>query len=102
MGKLLLTLICSPALEQTIIDWLLTQDSMPGFTSLCVYGHGSDPHTLSLVERVEGRKKKIMFQVHLEEQHARQIVNKLKQEFGGTKIHYWLQPLVEAGKLVSD
>ena len=99
MTQILLTLICPPSLEQTVTDWLLEQEDMPGFTSISVYGHGSHPDSLSLIEQVEGRKKQIMFQVHMSSERAETAINDLKKEFTGTKIHYWLTPVLDSGNL---
>ena len=99
MTQSLLTLICPPSLEQTINDWLLEREDISGFTSMTVYGHGSNPQTLSLIEQVEGRKKQIMFQVQLSAERADTVINDLKQDFKGTRIHYWLVPVIQAGAL---
>jgi len=99
MSQTLLTLICPPSLERPITDWLLGQEDVSGFTSMQAYGHGSDPHTLSLIEQVEGRKKQIMFKVHLSFKIAEEVINSLKQSFDGADIHYWLVPVTVAGSL---
>lgn len=99
MTQALLTLICSPSLERPITDWLLNDDLVEGFTSLFVYGHGSHPHSLTLIEQVEGRKKQTMFQIHLSSNASEQLMERLRNDFGGAKIHYWLQPVVSGGPL---
>ena len=99
MNQSLLTLICPPSLERPITNWLLEHENISGFTSKQVYGHGSEPHTLNLIEQVEGRKKQIMFQTHLSSEIAEVIINDLKQNFKGTDIHYWLVPVIAAGDL---
>ena len=99
MSETLLTLVCPPSLEQTINDWILEQDDIPGFTSMHVYGHGSDPKILSLSEQVEGRKKQVMFQIHMKAERANKAINDLKQDFPDTRIHYWLVPVLETGSL---
>jgi len=99
MNQSLLTLICPPSLERPVTDWLLEQEAISGFTSIQVHGHGSDPHRLSLIEQVEGRKKQIMFQVHLSSEITEDVINALKQNFKGIGIHYWLVPVTTAGSL---
>ncbi len=99
MNQSLLTLICPPSLERPITDWLLEQEVVSGFTSLKVYGHGSDPLTLNLVEQVEGRKKQIMFQLHLTPEIVDVVINDLKHDFKGTDIHYWSTPIITSGNL---
>ncbi len=95
----LLTLICPPSLERIITDWLLEQEDLTGFTSMQANGHGSDPESLNLIEQVQGSKKQIMFQIHMTSERAEVAINDLKQDLKGAKIHYWLVPVIDAGKL---
>ena len=99
MSQSLLTLICPPSLERPITDWLLEQENISDFTSIHVHGHGSEPHTLSLIEQVEGRKKQIMFQIHIASKLENIFIDNLKQSFKGTDIHYWLTPITASGNL---
>lgn len=99
MTPTLLTLICSPSLERPITDWLLDDDLVQGFTSLLVYGHGSHPNTLTLIEQVEGRKKQTMFQIHLPPNASEQLIDRLRNDFRGAKIYYWLHPVISGGPL---
>ncbi len=99
MNRVLLTIICPPSLERPITDWLLEQDVISGFTSSQVYGHGSEPDSLSLIEQVEGRKKQFMFQLHISSDLQDTVIKDLKQTFNKTKIHFWVVPLLTSGRL---
>lgn len=99
MTQVLLTLITSPSLESTITDWLLEQENIAAFTTVQAHGHGNDPESLSLIEQVEGRKKQIMFNIHLDLDLANSTVKDLKRDFKGAKVHYWLAPILDSGKL---
>ena len=99
MTETLLTIICPPSLEQNVTDWLLEREDIFGFTSMTTYGHGSDPQTLSLIEQVEGRKKQVMFQIQISSEKSNAAIKDLKQEFKGTRIHFWLVPVIESGSL---
>ncbi|RKZ47954.1 MAG: DUF3240 domain-containing protein [Gammaproteobacteria bacterium] len=99
MNQSLLTLICPPSLERPISTWLLEHEKISGFTTKQAYGHGSKPDTLDLIEQVEGRKKQIVFQIHVTSEIAEVIINDLKKDFKGTDIHYWLVPVIAAGQL---
>ncbi len=99
MNRVLLTIICPPSLERPITDWLLEQDVISGFTSMQVHGHGSEPNSLSLIEQVEGRKKQFMFQIHISSDFQDIVIKDLKQTFNGAKIHFWIVPLIMAGRL---
>ncbi len=99
MNQSLLTLICSPSLERPISNWLLEHENISGFTTRQAYGHGSDPNTLNIIEQVEGRKKQIVFEIHVTAEIAEAVINDLKKDFKGTDIHYWLVPVIAAGQL---
>lgn len=99
MNQTLLTLICPPSIERTLVDWLLEQPEVSGFTSSEVYGHGSYPEKLNLIEQVEGRKKQVKFQLHLELDSAMAALKKLKIDLKGADVHYWLLPITESGRV---
>lgn len=99
MSEALLTIICSPALEDVLTHWLLSQENIPGFTSSKTFGHSSDTKNLTLNEQVEGRQQTVMFQIHMDTDMADTMVNLLKAEFGDAHIHYWLTPVISSGNL---
>ena len=98
--QVLLSLITPPAIEGMVVDWLLEHNELSGFTSFEVDGHGSSVNSMSLSEQVRGRRREIMFQVYLDETLSKVIIEKLKADFSGTGIHYWIVPVVEQGRLV--
>jgi hypothetical protein len=94
----LLVLIAPPQLEEPLVDFLLEQEAFSGFSLLKIDGspaHGS----LTLAEQVTGRKRQVMFQVHAAHADALALVGKLRQDFRGAGLHYWIAPLVEAGPI---
>lgn len=95
---MLLTIIAPPAMEEEIIDWLLTQSAITGFTSQASNGHGSG-HEMTLAEQVTGRRRQITFMVQLQKQMATSTILNLKQCFTGSGLHYWLMPLTESGSI---
>ncbi len=95
----LLTLITAPAMEETLIDWLLTQEEISGFSSTEIYGHGSRSTHLSLLEQVTGRQKRIQFMIHTHTEIAKQLVEDLKQKYPNTGLHYMMTPIFEAGQI---
>jgi hypothetical protein len=64
MKEGVLLLIVAPDLEETMIDLLLEQPSLAGFTSSLVYAHGTGAGRLSMVEQVTGRQQKIQLMVY--------------------------------------
>ncbi|MBZ0070536.1 MAG: DUF3240 family protein [Thiohalobacteraceae bacterium] len=99
MQSCLLALAVSPSMEHAMVDWLLENETVGGFTSLSIHGHGTSLHSLSTAEQVAGRKGQILFQLYLPVAAAREVVAALRREFQGSGMHYWITPLLEAGHL---
>lgn len=99
MSQCLLVLIVSPAMENTLVDWLLERDDIPGFTSVAVSGHGASASSLSAAEQVAGKQRQIMFQLHLQEDVATTLIEGISDAFGGSGVHYWMTPVLASGHL---
>ena len=97
---LLLNLVVPPGLADTIADWLLEREDVPGFTSERVSGHGSSEHSMTLAEQVAGRSRRVMFSTYLPATVAQAVLAGLREEFHGTGLNYWLIPVVAAGHLL--
>jgi len=95
----LLTLVISPEVEDAVIDWLLETEEVAGFTSYPVSGHGTSIHALSPAEQVTGRRRQVLIQTWLPQEHGEAVVEGLEQAFHGSGMHYWLAPLARAGHL---
>lgn len=95
----LITLTISPALEETLVDWLLQFETRAGFTSFPVNGHSGRQESLTLAEQVAGRRKQVRFQMHLSSSELPQFITQLKQDFEGVGLHYWVSPVLESGHL---
>lgn len=95
----LLTLIVPPAHEEPLIDWLLQYEHPSGFSSFPISGHSSHPESLTLVEQVTGRKRQVRFDVQLAGSDLEALLDRLKTDFAGSAIHYWVSPVVDAGRL---
>lgn len=98
-GTTLLTLIAPPSLEEPLVDWLLQFESRYGFSSYSVNGHSSRHEGLSLAEQVSGRKRQIRFEMHLPEGEWEPLIERLKRDFPGTGLHYWVSPILELGRV---
>jgi len=97
--EFLVTINVPPLLEEAVVDCLLAIDATDGFSSLVVSAHGSEHETLSLAEQVAGRKKQIRFQMYVPEQQIKVLIERLKQDFSGAGIHYWVMPVLESGSI---
>ncbi|MGZ8261553.1 MAG: DUF3240 family protein, partial [Methylotenera sp.] len=78
----LLILIAPPNLEEMLVDLLLQQTSISGFTSSKVSGHGSShgegKAKLSIVEQVTGRQQRVQFMLHATLTDLQNLVTTLK------------------------
>jgi hypothetical protein len=97
MNKDRLVILNAPsALEETVVDCLLTLESEHGFTSFPVNIHHHENKGLSLAEQVSGRQKQICFQIHIDEAGAGLLLKRLQEEFAGAGIQYWVVPMLES------
>ena len=99
MKECLLVIVTTPAVEETLVDWLLERPELSGFSSGRIDGHGSRQSDLTLAEQVTGRQRKLMFHVHTDCDQVKVLVDALKQSFQGAGLHYWVMPLMEAGSI---
>lgn len=99
MTDVLLVLITPPDLEEPLVDWLLARTEISGFTGLPAYGHNRDHGGYSLLEQVSGRQRRAIFQVRTGADTAQSLLAALRAELPGAGLHYWVLPLLEAGRL---
>jgi hypothetical protein len=97
-AQALLILLVTPKLEEVLVDFLLQQTAISGFTTAPANGHGTGHGSvkLSLVEQVTGRQSRVQFMLHatLPVMHA--LIAALKAEFQHTDMHYILLPVLDA------
>jgi hypothetical protein len=99
MEQALLTLIVSPELEEAMVDWLLEQELVQGFTSMSVYGHGAGLSSMNLSEQVMGRQKRTQFVVHADSATLEILLEDLRQQYGKAGMHYLLTPVIKSGPI---
>lgn len=95
----LVILIAASALEEAVVDCLLTLESEHGFNSFPVNAHHHENKGLSLSEQVSGRQKQICFQIHIDEQGEKLLFQKLKEEFAGAGIQYRVVSMIGSGEI---
>lgn len=93
----LITLNVPPDLEEAVVDCLLTFETESGFSSYAANAHDHRNEGLSLAEQVSGRQKRIRFQMYIPESDLQALLDKLKREFSGAGLHYWVMPVLETG-----
>ena len=97
MQQVLLILNLSPDMEEDMVDWLLMQDEIDGFTSMMVYGHGAHAKNMSLDEQVMGRQKRVQFMVHGEQSQMQALLAAAQQTWPDSDLRYVLMPVMQAG-----
>ena len=95
--EFLITLNVPPSLEEAVVDCLLTFEAEHGFSSIAINAHDHKNEGLSLAEQVTGRQRKIRFQMYIAQQDLNQLLDRLKTDFSGAGIHYWVLPVIEKG-----
>ncbi|MCU7923412.1 MAG: DUF3240 family protein [Candidatus Thiodiazotropha sp. (ex Dulcina madagascariensis)] len=95
----LLNLVVTPAVEDTVTDWLLVHDTVVGFSTYPISGHGSSERSMSLAEQVAGKRRQILFQLLLSRTQAESLIGEIRRDFLGSGMHYWLVPVLESGHL---
>lgn len=93
-----LTLIAARSLRDELFDYLSEQrDLASGFTASDVAGHGPDVRLQTSAERVKGHADELMLRTILPAQDAARLVERLKAEFAGSRMVYWITLVVEFG-----
>jgi Protein of unknown function (DUF3240) len=87
------------ALEEAVVDCLLTLESEHGFNSFPVSVHHHENKGLSLSEQVTGRQKQICFQIHIDEAGSKVLLKRMKEEFAGAGIQYWVVPVLDNAEI---
>lgn len=99
MNDRLLIINVPSALEEAVVDCLLTLESEHGFSSFPVNVHHHENKGLSLAEQVTGRQKQICFQIHINEEGAKVLLSRLQKEFTGAGIQYWVMPMLAGDQI---
>lgn len=93
----LVTINVPPSLGGAMTDCLLTFEYEDGFSSFPVSAHDHRNEGLSLAEQVTGRQRKIRFQLYVPQHDLPALLVKLKTDFAGSGIHYWVLPVIDSG-----
>ena len=96
MTMTLLVLNVNPALAEEMVDYLLVQEGVSGFTSYRVYGHGSN-RGLSMTEQVTGRQNRLQYEMLMDTADVPAVLDGLSENVG-PDIVYWQQPVSGIGR----
>lgn len=95
----LVTINVSTSLEESMVDCLLTFESAQGFSSFPVNAHDHRNQGLSIAEQVTGRQRKMRFQMFIDKENLPALIAKLKCDFSGTGLHYWVMPVLDHNEI---
>ena len=96
MTLTLLVINIPPALEEDLVDYLLSQPGTSGFTSYSVNGHG-DYRELSIAEQVSGRRQRKQFELIMAVDDVHSLVGGLASAVGRDIVD-WEQPVQRLGR----
>jgi hypothetical protein len=99
MAECCLTLICPPAIEEKLLDTLLATAGNEVFTSTPTFGHGTAPGRWSATEQVMGRSRAVQVQILLTATELAQLLTRLRADFAGAGLRYWVCPLSAEGEI---
>ena len=99
MTDICLTLLCPPAVEEKLLDFLLMSPDITIFTSTVTAAHGLDHEKLDQMEKVLGRARAIQIQVIFAAADKAALLAEIHRQFPGTGLRYWVSTVVEAGEL---
>ena len=97
LDKCLVMIFAPPALEESLVDWLLGNDCISGFSTTESYGHGQRSSAMSLLEQVTGRQRRIQFVIEIDKKMVSILLKAIGLDFVG--LHYMVIPLLSAGRL---
>lgn len=99
MSNLCLTLVCPPAIEEKLLDFLLLSPHVSFFTSTATAAHGMAHDNLDQSELVLGRARTTEIQVILAAADKAALLEAIRQQFAGAGLRYWLTAVAEAGEI---
>ena len=97
MSDFTCSILCSPDVEEKLLDQLLVAFADDVFTSTPTFGHGVPHAALSTAEQVLGRARATMVLILLKQGEWPALKALLIGEFAGTGLRYWLTPVLEEG-----
>lgn len=96
----LLTLAVPKALEEEILDALLSLPTLaPGFTVVPGQGIGRHVELASTMEQVQGRARRVLVQVAMEQAQVQPLIDTLRAALSSPQVAYWVVPLLTFGRL---
>ena len=99
MDRFCFSLVCTSALEEKLLDALLTNFGNEIFISLPTFSHGTAHGRLSALEQVLGRSQSAYIQILLTAAQAETLRTVLHADFAGTGVRYWASAVTTEGEV---
>ncbi len=101
LPQCLLTLALPLALQDEVLDLLREQhDLVPGFSVVSGHGMGEYASLTSMMERVEGRARRVLVYMVMRVDDVPVLVERLRSCFQSPEVFYWAVPLLLSGRFV--
>jgi hypothetical protein len=94
----LLVLDVPEMLETAIVDWLLDQQLDHVFTHYPVQVCGHDQSGMTALEKVNGRKQEVRFEVLIHQQNTDTHIQQLVTAFEGAAVRYRVVDVLQNGQ----
>ncbi len=95
-----LSLAAPRHLEEDLVEQFLARPEWAsGFTLFKAEGYSRHVENLSTQELVRGRAERMLVQIVLEAKHAQALLGHLRSRFPKRDVAYWLEPVIEFGRL---
>lgn len=96
----LLTLALPLALEEEMLDLLRQYPALvPGFSVVPGYGIGADVTLSTMMERVQGRARRVFVSLAMRSPDVPVLIHHLRQALSAPEVFYWSVPLLASGSL---
>ena len=99
MNEAVLVIITSPNIEELLIDLLLEQPNISGFTSHVINTHGLGGNQLSMQEQVSGRRQKVQFMIYGNQNALQALIGFIKTTLEHSGTRFILLPAIDSGTI---
>ena len=97
MPEFCLVVSCPISAEEGLLDVLLDAVGDSSFTSVPAFSHGAAQRGQSPADQVMGRSASVQMQILLTEQGLKDLLQRLRDEFRGAGLRWWVSLLATQG-----
>ncbi|MGD9969627.1 MAG: DUF3240 family protein [Sulfuricurvum sp.] len=95
----LITIIVTPDIEESVVDWLLEHPEIKRFVSYQVKSYNKDYSDYTTLEKVTGWKRKTALRVLFPTEEMPNVIAQMKAKFANSGIYYRITPFLDEGVL---